>query len=50
MTSATPLVPAVGGTRRVPLTRPDRRDYILLGLRLDQHMPGLVDAYYGPAD
>ena len=26
------------------------RDYILLGLRLDQHIPGLVDGYFGPAD
>ncbi len=26
------------------------RDYILLALRLDQHIPGLVDGYFGPAD
>jgi hypothetical protein len=26
------------------------REYILLGLRLDQHIPGLVDGYFGPAD
>ncbi len=26
------------------------RDYILLGLRLDQRIPGLVDGYFGPAD
>ena len=50
MTSATELVPAVGGTRRVPPPDPIAADYILLGLRLDQHIPGLVDAYYGPAD
>ena len=25
-------------------------DYIFLGLRLDQHIPGLVDSYFGPAD
>ncbi|MFP5342303.1 MAG: DUF885 domain-containing protein [Candidatus Limnocylindria bacterium] len=45
-----PAVPAVGGTRTVPA--PDRiaADYIRLGLRLDQHIPGLVDGYYGPAD
>jgi hypothetical protein len=26
------------------------RDYLLLALRLDQHLPGVVDAYFGPAD
>ena len=26
------------------------RDYLLLGLRLDQHIPGIVDGYFGPAD
>lgn len=43
-------VPAVGGTRLVP--RPDAvaRDYLLLALRLDQRIPGLVDGYFGPAD
>jgi hypothetical protein len=34
----------------VPAPDPIARDYILLGLRLDQHLPGLVDGYYGPAD
>jgi hypothetical protein len=29
---------------------PVARDYLLLGLRLDQHISGLVDGYYGPAD
>lgn len=43
-------VPAVGGTRTVPVPDPIARDYILLGLRLDQHLPGLVDGYFGPAD
>ena len=43
------LVPAVGGTRMVPEPDPIARDYLLLVLRLDQHAPGLVDAYYGPA-
>ena len=43
-------VPAVGGTRTVPAPDPIARDYILLGLRLDQHIPGLVDGYFGPAD
>ena len=43
-------VPAVGGTRTVPAPDPVARDYILLALRLDQHIPGLVDGYFGPAD
>jgi hypothetical protein len=43
-------VPAVGGKRTVPGPDPIARDYILLGLRLDQHIPGLVDGYFGPAD
>jgi hypothetical protein len=42
-------VPAVGGTRTVPEPDPIASDYLLLGLRLDQHLPGLIDAYYGPA-
>lgn len=42
--------PAVGGTSRVPLPDPVARDYILLALRLDQHVPGLVDSYFGPSD
>jgi hypothetical protein len=48
--SGTETTPAVGGTRLVPV--PDRvaRDYLLLALRLDQHLPGLVDGYFGPAD
>ena len=41
---------AVGGTRRVPEPDPIARDYLLLALRLDQHVPGLVDGYFGPAD
>jgi len=43
------LVPAVGGTRMVPAPDPVARDYILLALRLEQHIPGLVDGYFGPA-
>ncbi len=43
-------VPAVGGTRTVPAPDPIARDYLLLGLRLDQRIPGLVDGYFGPAD
>jgi hypothetical protein len=43
-------VPAVGGATTVPAPDPIARDYLLLALRLDQHDPGLVDAYVGPAD
>jgi hypothetical protein len=43
-------VPAVGGTRLVPPPDPIAAEYILLALRLDQHRPGIVDAYVGPAD
>jgi hypothetical protein len=43
-------VPAVGGARTVPAPDPVARDYIVLSLRLDQRIPGLVDGYFGPAD
>ena len=43
-------VPAMGGTRTVPAPDAVARDYLLLALRLDQHIPGLVDGYFGPAD
>jgi hypothetical protein len=43
-------VPAVGGQRLVPPPDPIARDYLLLALRLDQHTPGLVDGYFGPAE
>ena len=43
-------VPAVGGATTVPAPDPIARDYLLLALRLDQHDPGLVNAYVGPAD
>jgi hypothetical protein len=49
MTEAADRVPAVGGQRTVPTPDPVARDYILLALRLEQHVPGLVDGYYGPA-
>lgn len=49
-TNLAPRVPAVGGARTVPVPDPIARDYLLLGLRLDQHIPGLVDGYFGPAD
>ena len=41
------------GRRRDPAgAHPDpiARDYLLLVLRLDQHRPGIVDGYFGPAD
>lgn len=41
---------AVGGERTLPVPDPIARAYISLCLRLDQHMPGFVDAYFGPAD
>jgi hypothetical protein len=50
MTAAVERVPALGGTRLVPAPDPIAADYLLLGLRFDQHMPGIVDGYYGPAD
>ena len=46
----TQRVPAVGGARTVPAPDAIARDYIVLGLRLEQHIPGLVDGYFGPAD
>ena len=48
MTAGT--TPAVGGEREVPVPDLIAREYLLLALRLDQHVPGLVDGYYGPAD
>ncbi len=45
-----PQVQAVGGTRTVPAPDHLATDYIRLGLRLDQHISGLVDGYFGPAD
>jgi hypothetical protein len=41
---------AVGGQRRIPVPDPVAHDYLLLGLRLEQHIPGLVDGFYGPAE
>jgi hypothetical protein len=41
---------ALGGVRDVPIPDPVARDYLLLALRLDQHIPGTVDGYFGPAD
>ncbi len=42
-------VSAVGGTRTVPEPDPVASDYLVLALRLDHHLPGLVDGYFGPA-
>jgi len=50
VTAGRTLVPAVGGTRKVPAADPIAEEYLLLGLRLDQRIPGLVDGYFGPAD
>lgn len=44
------MTAAVGGEREVPAPDPIARDYLLLSLRLDQHVSGLVDGYFGPAD
>ncbi len=41
---------AVGGHRQVPVPDPVAHDYLLLALRLDQHIAGLVDGFYGPAE
>ena len=43
------LVPAMGGVRQVPEPDAIATEYLLLGLRLDQRIPGLVDGYFGPA-
>ena len=41
---------AMGGERVLPDPDPIARDYLLLALRLGQHVEGLVDGYFGPAD
>jgi hypothetical protein len=41
---------AVGGHRRVPVPDSIAHDYLLLALRLDQHIPGFVDGFFGPAE
>jgi hypothetical protein len=46
----TATTPALGGQRHVPVPDDVARDYLLLALRLDQHISGLVDGYFGPAD
>jgi hypothetical protein len=43
-------VPASGAERRMPAPDPIARDYLLLALRLGRLLPGVVDAYFGPAD
>ncbi len=42
-------VPAVGGQRTIPAPDPIAEAYLLLGLRLDVHDAGVIDAYFGPA-
>ena len=42
--------PAMGGERLLPEPDPIARAYLLLALRLGQHIPGFVDGYFGPAD
>ena len=44
------MTTAVGGQRQVPVPDPIAHDYLLLALRLDQHIPGLVDGFFGPAE
>lgn len=41
--------PALGGQSLVPDPDPIAADYLRLALRLDQHLPGFVDGYFGPA-
>lgn len=50
--TASPYTPAVTHDQATRLASPDAvaRDYLLLALRLDRQIPGLVDGYYGPAD
>ena len=48
--AATATIPAMGGGRQVPAPDAIARDYLLLALRLDQHVSGLIDGYFGPAD
>jgi hypothetical protein len=50
VTASRTLVPAVGGTRKVPVPDPIAEEYLLLGLRLDQRIPGIVDGFFGPAE
>ena len=42
--------PAAGADRQVQAPDPIARDYLLLALRLGKLLPGVVDAYFGPAD
>ena len=42
-------IPA-GGERRIPAPDPVARDYLLLALRVGKALPGVVDAYFGPAE
>jgi hypothetical protein len=44
-----PWAPPAAGSRK---GMPDNwgRDYVLLALRIEKHVPGFVDGYYGPPD
>ena len=50
--AATRADAAMIGARSASMIAPDpiARDYILLALRLDRLIPGLVDGYFGPAE
>jgi hypothetical protein len=50
MSGANGRVAALGGERMVPRPDPVARDYLLLGLRLERHVAGIVDTYFGPAE
>ncbi|HEX7345482.1 MAG TPA: hypothetical protein VF253_01735 [Candidatus Limnocylindrales bacterium] len=50
MTPGPDRIPAIGGTRLIPAPDPIAAEYLLLGLRVGQHLPDLIDGYYGPAD
>jgi len=41
--------PALGGEAQIPQPDPIAAEYLRLALRLDQHLPGFVDGYFGPA-
>jgi hypothetical protein len=43
-------MPAAGGNRTMPAPDPIARDYLVLALRLGKLLPGLVEAYFGPAE
>lgn len=44
------LTLTIDGHRPIQAPDPIARDYLLLALRVNRLLPGLVDAYFGPAD